>query len=231
VTQASVCIIDQETELEEAGQRVCARCGRRLDRQLVDIGRWSALLPLAMRPGSGSGELRVSGSREAPLPLRVDPLDLGMPARQGAVRDKFGDQTGLQSAATILDSWVRDWREVRSVNERMPAPTAPHLAAWLRTRLPWALTDHEALDEFSGEISGLWGAMRTAIGDSPVTPERIHDVPCKRCDADALFRTTDGTGDIECGDCGRLLTADEFRQWVGLVAGAARQRQTQEAAA
>lgn len=329
MTQASVCIIDQETELESAGERVCPRCGRRLDRQLDDIGEWWAqlaaydplpdvpgervigrdgkpawttpdpfragssqpvrltrrdpiaeILPAGLTRGQTAGS-RVSGSRTPPLPMPVDPLDLTLPASDRAAPPRpvkaalvpatavvhvvgvrswvefvhgqphyaselvFGmtranlfdragrplyvaanDQVGLKPAAVVLDSWARDWREVRSAGESMPVPTVPHLVAWLRNRLGWALDSHGAVDEFSDEISGLWRALRAAVGEAPHAPERIYGVPCKRadCDSDALFRTDDGSGDVECGVCGRLLAPDDYEAWVRLCAANPRQK-------
>jgi len=231
---------------------------------------------------------RVTGSRNPPLPMPIDPVDLTLPASDLAADERpikpalvpatavvpvvgerrwieivdgepqyrsetiramargylFGpagqplyvaarDQVGVQPAAVVLDFWVRDWRDTLTAGDRLPVPTVPHLVAWLRTRLDVALDTHPAIDEYSGEVNRLWLALRAAVGENAPEPERITGVPCKNpeCDADALFRTNDGSGYVECGACGRLLTAEDYQEWVGLVAGSARQRKTREAAA
>ena len=128
-----LCVIDQRRQYERAA--VCNGCRLWLDRTLVEIVELYALLPdavgttdpintgewvdergvkhldpVALRLPSGtisklgSGP-RVSGSREAPLPLRVDPLDLMMPARVAAVHDVLGDQIGQISVASALEIW------------------------------------------------------------------------------------------------------------------------------
>lgn len=229
---------------------------------------------------------RVSGSREAPLPLPVDHLDLTMPARvphvtgelvpatrtetvtavrrrivvfdrhirhpitkelirteqhvfylRGEVKGRVrvplhwrsdgrprvtptDDQAGQLAAATVLDGWVREWRWHRDAGEGLPEADVPTMVEWLRNRLWWALDSYEDVPAYSREIRALHGALRAAVGDVAPPPERCHGVPCKSCDKETLFRTTDGSGDVECADkdCGRLLDEDEYKRWVKLVA-------------
>lgn len=78
------CVICQRRRYERAN--VCDPDRSWLPKVLTEIVELYALLPANLMPGQAQGQ-RVSGSREAPLPLRVDPLDLGMPARAAAVHD------------------------------------------------------------------------------------------------------------------------------------------------
>src|SRR5690348_15102502 len=108
---------------------VCGPCRSRLSGQLRDIpilceelrdppgaepanDLVSVALPAALIAGQSSAP-RVQGSREAPIPISVDRLDLLGPADERTVHDQFGDQIGYQSAATILDSWCRMFAEER----------------------------------------------------------------------------------------------------------------------
>lgn len=190
-----------------------------LHRTLGEIPTLHARLRDALVPGQAQGQ-RVSGSREAPLPLRVDALDLGMPARlpepTDAARAHPEDQIGSLSVASVLDSWVRDWREVRNMREIAPVPTVVTLARWLRDRLDWACTNHSAVDEFAHEMRSLLRALRAACGVEEVRPELL-DAPCSRCDTRAMYRLP-GEDRVECGGCGRRLTEDEYRRWCGLLA-------------
>jgi hypothetical protein len=176
-----------------------------------------ALVGAEMIPGQTQGQ-RVSGSREAPLPLRVDPLDLTLPARAAAIHDVLGDQIGHLSVASVLDSWVREWRETRDMRETPPGATVAELAGWLGNRLDWACSLHPAVDEFAREIRQLHRTIERTVGVNEVRPEHL-DVPCRRCDLLDLHRLP-GQDRVECGSCGDLLTEAEYSRWCGLLAGA-----------
>lgn len=193
---------------------VCEGCRSRLAQLLHEIMAMHAVLPAMLQPGQSQGQ-RVSGSREAPLPLRVDPLDLTLPARAGTIHDPLGDQIGHQSVATILDSWARDWRDTLD-GDRPAGPTVPELVTWLAIRLPWACNQHPAIDEFARELRQLHRTLRIVTGLHEIRPEHL-DVPCRRCDLLDLHRLP-GEDRVECGSCGDLLTEDEYRRWCGLLA-------------
>ena len=185
-----LCCICQRRQYERAS--VCNGDRLWLDRTLTEIVELYALLPANLLPGQAHGQ-RVSGSREAPLPLRVDPLDLMMPARVGIVHDLWRDQTGQVSVATILDLWVRDWRDVRDRGEGLPVPTVLELTRWLGNRLDWACDDHPAVDEFAGEMRRLRGGLAAVVG---VKSDRVYVGPCPITD--------------DKGTCGAALTADPY---------------------
>lgn len=194
---------------------VCEGCRLRLASILTDISVGYRHLAGEFVPGQGHDE-RVSGSREAPLPLRVNPLDLTLSARVGIIHDSNHDQIGYKPVAAILDSWVRDWRDVLGLQEGLPRPNVRHLTIWLGHRLEKACDDHPAIDEFTAEMRDLLGVIRRTIGTTEVRPEHL-DVPCRRCDLLDLHRLP-GQDRIECGSCGDLLTEEEYTRWVKLVA-------------
>jgi hypothetical protein len=202
---------------------VCEGCRVRLAALLVEVRDNTALLPRELMPGA-SHEQRVSGSREAPLPFRVDALDLLMPAHAGTVHDVLGDQTGYLSVATVLDAWARDWCEVRDRGERRPLPVVVELVVWLGNRTEWACDRHPAVDEYAAELYELAGTLRAIVEPGPRPPERCKGVPCRVCDLLCLYRVTDGTGDVECKNpaCRTVYRADEYHRWVALVAASAR---------
>lgn len=159
---------------------------------------------------------RVTGSTERRLPVRVDPLDLAAPVRSGEVHDEYGDQTGRLSVATVLDQWVRDWRDHRGKGEGLPDPTVPALASWLVLRCDEACDDHPAIDEFFEEIRTLHAALRGVLGLIDV-PDYKKGIPCPRCDALTLVRYNGGAW-VECTECPQLLSPDEYDRWCGLLA-------------
>lgn len=211
------CVIDQRRDIE-TGQ-VCPGCRQWLDRTLTEIVELYATLPAHMIPGQVQGQ-RVSGSREAPLPLRVDPLDLTMPARYAVVHDTAGDQIGLPSVASVLDSWARDWADVRDMGETLPDPTVAELARWLGNRHDWAADNHHAVSDYADELRELRAVIRRYTGGPEPYATPCIGVPCRRCDLTTLAKLANGSGDVECqnGDCRLVYRPDEYDAWVRLVA-------------
>jgi len=217
ITQPAVCVICSCRQPRTG--MVCDPDRGRLDRVLDEIPDLHRDVRGWLAPGQASGQ-RVSGSREASLPLRVDPLDLTMPAPTGrqvwtVVHDTFGDQVGESPAAAVLDSWVRDWTDTLAAAPFRGLPIVYQLTRWLGTWLDTACDHHPAVDEFADEVFTLRATLRRTLGRVDPRPERL-DAPCARCDARALHRLP-GEDRVECGACGRRMTEDEYRQWVGLV--------------
>jgi ribosomal protein S27E len=218
MTKALTCVVCQHRDTT-SGQ-VCEFDRTRIARTLDEIAELYTMIELA--PGQKPGQ-RITGSREAPLPLLVDPLDLTMPARipepTDVARLHPDDQRGLMSVATRLDLWVRYWRTGINVGDINPNPTVADLARWLLIWLDVACDYHPAINDFATELFTLVGVLRHICGTNDVKPE-ILDVPCSRCDQTSLYRRP-GEDRIECGACGRLLTEHQYGQWCGLVAARA----------
>ncbi len=137
-----------------------------------------------------------------------------------------GDQTGETPVAVWLDSWVRDWITYRPQHrEHLPVPTVDRLTDWLLDRLDWALDNHPAIDEFAADLRHQLAVLRTVTGDVAARPEYKDGVVCRSeaCDMKALYRKA-GDDWIECAACGRLYSPEEYREWVDMLAGHARQR-------
>lgn len=279
-----ICVICMDVEAESG--MVCDRDRIRLDRLLDDVYDLSIDLPANLER-AGAGGPKVSGSREAPLPLNVDVLDLGLPARVGSVTDPLvprvitkavtakvvrtawhkgtplhpdfyedghpqtveewvsagqrvqsgtapaGDQIGHISVAAVLDSWVRDWIEVRAIGEHPPLPTVAALCDWLGKRLDWACgraplryhdVGHPAVDEFAAELRRVRSALRAVLGLLEPRPERM-DRPCPDCDLMTLIKRP-GEEWIDCGnpECRRVYTPDEYADELRDIARDARER-------
>lgn len=190
------------------------------------------------------GGAPVTGSRDAPVPISLDLVDLTAPARLGSLlphangelhqvvsivertrtleRHAYGarwdDQVGYLSVATELDFWVTDWIEARGQREHRPAPNVPDLIRWLADRLDDACDHHLAIDEFAAKVRELLAACRRVGGELSPLPERCHGVPCSRCDRLDLWRMPGSQWRAECGSCGRLWNDDEYQQWTQLLA-------------
>jgi hypothetical protein len=197
---------------------VCGPCRNRLAAALWEIRDLHALLPAALNPGQGEKQ-RVSGSREAPLPLRVGPLDLAGAPTAAAVHDAFGDQEGSLPVAAILDTWARDWQtylEAGSAEVPLPAAEVPALTSWLSRHLQWAFREHPAIDEFNREVIVLLYTLRSLLNVSRA-PVYLHEA-CPTCGLaalrrEAMYQTTSGGsagGNVVCGECHRVWTFEDF---------------------
>lgn len=192
----------------------CHLCRSRLAAKVWEIRDLHALLGAALSPGQGEKQ-RISGSREAPLPLRVDALDFAEPARRPieGVSDPGRDQRGVWSVAAVLDSWVRDWAELLDVP--LPSPLVPDLVSWLSRNLQWAVDNHPAIEEFNDEVTAMLYALRALLNVSK-KPIYLHD-PCPTCGLIALKRDPAG-GDVECGNCHRAWKHEEFERLAVVLA-------------
>jgi len=160
------------------------RCLDHLDIQLGRIPLLYRGLRAVLEPGRTDGA-RVSGTRTAPLPLRVEPLSLL--CRGGIV--------------SILATWETDWRERRELRVDPARAGREQLVdgdqvladviKFLRVHLEWAIAEHPAFGEFAGEIREIVGACRSALGLT-TDLKRIGQCPAQLGD-----RT-----------CGRVLYAD-----------------------
>lgn len=197
---------------------VCTGCRTQVRIELSEIPDLYARLDSA-RAGSGAGP-KVSGSREAPVPVSLDAVDLSAPARAGSVgvrhrgdwSTKGGDpdQVGYLPVATELDTWVRDWiSHDWCPGDHLPAPTVAILAGWLRVRLDDACDRHPAIDEFAATVKSVRRALTRSIGELRHV-DRLP-APCPTCDLTTLIRR-DGAAYVECTSCGRLWTEEDYRR-------------------
>lgn len=193
---------------------VCDLCSQRLAARLWELRDLHALLLAALGPGRAQSQ-RVSGSREAPLPLRVSALDLAGTAHReiDGVHDTWRDQAGSWSVAATLDSWVRDWAETLELP--LPRAQVPALTTWLSRHLRWALDNHPAIDEFADEVTVTLYRVRALLA---VSRSVIHLAEaCPSCGWTALRRDPGG-GPVECGNCRRSWQHEQFERLAVVLA-------------
>jgi hypothetical protein len=224
---AHACVVCRNPRRIPNRPPVCDGCREALCSHLGEIPTLFARLDSA-RIGSGTGP-KVSGSKEPPLPLNEDNVDLALPARIGSVDIRMrgdwalkgGDplQVGYLPIATELDFWVRDWiTHDWCPGNHLPAPTVSTLAGWLRVRLDDACDQHPAIDEFAGKLKSLRRALVHAVGDIKATGERVGRCPTilrddTRCGA--TLHADPYVDQIQCARCG---TSWERRRWLTLAA-------------
>jgi len=182
---------------DELGGFGCRLCVERCDQLLGELagpGGLYSRLSGALMPGAGSEDGRVTGSRTAPLPLRIEPLSLM--ARGGVV--------------TILQTWLIDWHEVLGWGfprwEGDLQRQLDQVVGRLRGNLPWAASSHPAFDEFAGEVRQITGACR-----AQVTGERPERRITLTCPCGAALRVTLSTDGRRCTGCGAQYGWAELR--------------------
>ncbi|MFI6909732.1 hypothetical protein ACIBKY_51315 [Nonomuraea sp. NPDC050394] len=174
----------------DTGRLICAGCTSRLRRDIgitPTLQRW---LGHHLAPGAGAGP-KVSGSRDAPVPVRIDVIDH---------QARIGD---------VLKSWV--WLIAEHRGLTYPAvTTVDEVAPWLERHVDWATT-RPWIDDMCAELDEL---RRVA---HRLAPWRVHvvelDGPCPSCDLRALIRTSGETYiecDVRVGGCSALWTDDEY---------------------
>jgi hypothetical protein len=173
-----------ETEL---GHQACRPCTDRVDlhlRALAGTDGLYARLADSLHPGSSSGGPAVSGSRTAPLPLRLEVLNA---------------MTERGPVISPLEGWVRDWEtfgratvnEAGTLQQRLD-----HAVGTLRFNLNWAAANHPAFADFADELHAIVRRCRTATG----TEKPPVKVPVA-CACGQILRVSLDMNGIECRHC------------------------------
>ena len=172
---------------DEYNRYACRPCQDRADLTLRRLpgpdGLYARLATVTM-PGRGGGIGPVSGSRTAPLPVRLEPLSLS--ARGGVV--------------TILQTWLVDWHDrLGWLHPRWEGDLQQQLdqvVYALRTNLDWAAAEHPAFDEFLTETTRLVRQCELVI-----TGERKERRVSVVCPCGALLSVTISTPGKRCHAC------------------------------
>jgi len=178
----------------------CSTCRDLSGRRLSDLLELYALTEGELVPGRGGSRSTGRG-----LGLRIDALDF---------------VTG-HDILPRLEVWERDWRETRSLSAQ---PSRGNLAGlpnavatlsgvvdFLTVHLTWAYSEHEAVDEFHGDLAMLHGQARRA---ARVASPHVSVITCPadggkdgRCGHELVLHDLDLEGSIDampaarCGTC------------------------------
>lgn len=230
MTEAHLCVIcpvrgRRPVHYERA--QACEPCRIWLAETIADVAALYPQLHALLVPSGTAGQ-KVTGSREMPLPLNVDILDLtgrakGFTPSKDAVPE---DQVGHTAVAYVLDSWARDWIGYEWCrSDQLPAATVAELAAWLGKWVEAACDHHPAIDDFADEIRDLHAAIRAYIPrmvgrDEPPPRRRAEErtAPCRGCDMVSLWWfPSDERVRCDTEGCGVVMTEDEYAAWAKLV--------------
>ena len=180
----------------ELDRVACRPCQDRTDQALRKLpGPHGLYAQLATRlaPSRGGDGPVVSGSRTAPLPLRLEPQSLI--ARGGVV--------------TILPTWLIDWHE--QLGWRHPRwqgslqQQLDNVVGALRVNLEWAASSHPAFDDFARETASLVRQCEQVVtGDRPERPVSVS------CPCNTVLRITVSTPGARCRGCGTQYARQEL---------------------
>lgn len=195
---------------------VCTPCLNRMRAQLTAIPAALTVLRQGSMQRERTGPTSRGGTRQAPLPGRLDTLNLVGPASTRDVHDPHGDQTGQRPIIGVLGDWTRVICEER----RLDGPdtwTETALAGWLAGQLGWA-----SQQPWAGEMAGEFNDLTWAIRGIARVEVRTRAVsrPCPRCDLLTL-QQQDWDRYVRCTDCGGCWTPAELNADAARRAGAA----------
>jgi hypothetical protein len=178
------------------------RCANRLRADLVAIPGLYALMGAVLAPGTAGGA-RVSGTRTAPLPVRLEPLSQIGPG-------------GMVTTLTLWERHVREERGLSAATERgLSARDLAAMVLFLRAQLPWMIEHYTQVVKFGYDLQDIVHTCRAAAGILP-NMMRVGDCPNPLADDEpcgvALYADAYAE-QIQCRWCKRTW----FRpQWVPL---------------
>lgn len=137
---------------DPTGSTLCVHCTTTLTAQLQQLPRMYEALAGHLAPGSSSGQGRAGKGNPAPLPLRVDVLDL---------RSEFDTVCGWLSA-------VHDARRLQGPRLAGDALTRLHTAvAGLLAHMPWIVATWPGAGDLAGEIGELHRNASSIVDPDP----------------------------------------------------------------
>lgn len=175
---------------DPTGSTLCVHCTTRLTAQLQQLPPMYEALAGHLAPGSSSGQGRSGKGHPAPLPLRVDILDL---------RAEFDTVSGWLSA-------VHADRQLRGPRLTGDTLTRLHTAvAGLLAHMPWIVSGWPAAGDLAHEISDLHRSATTVVDPDPrPRGRRIGHCPAAHTDGSlcgAVLTLQPGETVVSCTWC------------------------------
>lgn len=185
---------------------ICQPDLNRMRAQLTAIPAALVVLREGSMQRERTGEAGRTGTREAPLPGRIDTLNLVGPASTGDVHDPYGDQVGGRPILGVLGDWARLVLEERPGIPQPRAWNETGLSRWLISQLGW-LSQREFVGEMASELWDMTMAIRRIASVEVRT--RAISRPCPSCDLLSL-QQQDWDRYVRCTACGGCWTPDEL---------------------
>lgn len=190
--------------LEATEVRTCLRCLSLTRRRLRDLPGLVALgEALLAAPSGPSWDDGRGGGDELPGGDLLVMLGPGAPSGSGHPADPL-------PVVVTLATWVRDWAETRGEGP-LPSPSVADLCGWLSARAGWAAAQHDAFDEFDGDLARMVVALEDATGAG----DRLETgAPCLDCRALLVRDWHPRTGRADSWACPRCRRRYDAAQYV-----------------
>ncbi|WP_354393073.1 hypothetical protein [Streptomyces atratus] len=162
----------------------------------------------------GNSNERVSASKEAPLPLRLDVLSLLGPSADQVLSGE--EQEGPVPVVGVLSSWADLVAE--QTRQKPVSHTVSTLTQFLLDHVEWVCRQAWVAD-FAEELEGLMKTLRRVSGIEPV--RILLPTTCPTCDLRVMVREEGSGWAAECRYCPAVkLSAREYGQLVAAQAQA-----------
>lgn len=195
---------------------LCHDCYRRLRHNVTHLPALVTWLEVNIAAGSSSAldDQRVTGGGDdAPIPLRLDVLDLTGPYAPDPGLLSRDVQLEQQGDPSILDC-AGSWALLVNEEHKTALPTGRDLTSltgYLAANLLW-IADQLWVDEFCEEIASI---LRRASRVAPWRPERrrVKDEACDQCGMRALItHVAEGVTvcDRRTGGCGHRRPVTDY---------------------
>jgi hypothetical protein len=176
------------------------RCATRLRADLVAIPGLYALMGAVLAPGTAAGT-RVSGTRTAPLPVRLEPLSLRA-------------RGGLVTTLALWETHVRAERSLSAGTERgISARDLAAIVLFLRAQLPWMTEQYTQVHKFADDLRDIVHDCRAAAGILP-NMMRIGDCPATLSDGEPCATGLYADAYAETIQCRRCRVTWRRPQWM-----------------
>ncbi|MFE3471170.1 hypothetical protein ACFXOI_05700 [Streptomyces bacillaris] len=207
-----------------ADHYLCEACQHTHLAWLKELPHQVVLLRTLLHPDTGPARRGSTGRAHAPIPVRLDVLDLLGPGQAHTVVDPHGDQTGGVPIGAFLSGWAhyiasdvptayRDAHGTAHIVQSRSATAWPRtgtgLAAWCTWHeryLPYTATRPYAAT-LHAELEGLIHRLRRLNHYRPEV--RSLDAPCPGCSGWSLVERDDELH-ITCTICPARLTPAEY---------------------
>ncbi|MFD5711342.1 hypothetical protein ACFWHW_13245 [Streptomyces pharetrae] len=203
MTECAVCGRDS------ALPRTCRPCRNRIRGLLFGLPEAVVQTWMARhRVQRGTNGERVSASKKAPMPLRMDVLNLLGPSADAVLSGE--DQEGPVPVVGVLSGWSDLVAE--QTRQRPVSHTVSGLTQHLLDHVEWACRQ-EWIADFAAELEGLLKTLRKVSGIEPV--RILLPVTCPTCDLRAMVREEGSGWAAQCRYCSVVkLSAREYAQLV-----------------